>query len=132
MSRAVQIYLNILCLNGLKKIKKISKSVIPHRSSVLFVSSRIPSCNLTFPAGYGSLVLFFLLFFLTVIHRLTFSSWAAAHGNSMPNQWANDHCLGTRPTRHPREISGLCSHCVGAECKDTATLSSRHSLGMQI
>lgn len=59
-------------------------------------------------------------------------SCAAAHRSSMPNHWANDHCLGTRPTRHPREISSLHSRCVGAECKDTATLFSRHSLGMQI
>lgn len=110
---------------------KKGKCCMAHRLSVLIVSSCIPCSNLTFPAGYGSLVPFFLSF-LTVIHRLTFSSCAAAHGNSMPNQWANDHCLGTRPTRHPREISGLCSHCIGAECKDTATLSSKHSLKMQI
>lgn len=40
--------------------------------------------------------------------------WAAPlpTESSMPNQWAVDHRLGCRPTRHPREISSFCGHCV--------------------
>lgn len=84
-----------------------------------FVVPLILCCNFTFPAGNASLVHFFDCDPWTLI-----SSCSAAHGSSMPNQWANDHSLGLRPTRHPGEMSRLQSPCVGAECKDTATSST--------
>lgn len=37
----------------------------------------------------------------------------AAHGNPTPNQWSDDHRLGSCPTRHPGEISSRYDTCAG-------------------
>lgn len=48
-----------------------------------------------------------------LIHSFWPLTHTAAHGNPTPNQWSDDHRLGSCPTRHPGEISSHYYPCTG-------------------